>query len=504
MGKQFKISVVIPVYNVEAYLREAIDSVLAQSMDFHSNIQLILIDDGSTDGSGEICQTYRDAHPENVVYISRPHGGASAARNAGMAFVQADYINFMDGDDVWSPDAFQTAWDFMEENRAEVDFVSCRQVFFGNKSGYHGLDAKFRKGDRIISIQSNPHYFVLDVHASFIKAEVARAHQFDERLSSGEDSKYITGIVLQKQRYGALASAEYHLRVHGSGSYAMQTTNLGRYTNTLDYYYGQLRAWADGEYASCRAYLEQCILHGLKYRVTQHAHPQGLDMQKYQRRVYEYVADIDDAEFARTPTVGAPRRLYLLRIKHGDSVLESAEIKDGRICAEGYDLGGIPKNTLDLSDMRLQYDSCILSGVFRAPLEHGAVLAVRCNGKLIKPEMVPDRATSIVSLTGDTVVAGYRFQVHIPFNGSDMSVRFVLQHDGREETLLPRKRKSLAFDGLAGGWNVRMGEDAVLSLSREPLFGGLKAALRKAFGKQEPLPEQDASAKPADYVSEEE
>lgn len=503
MGKNFKISVVIPVYNVEAYLQEAVDSIVAQTMGFEENIQLILIDDGSSDASADMCRSYRDAYPENVIFISRPHGGASAARNAGLSFAEGRYVNFMDGDDAWALDAFQIAWDFLEEHREEIDFVSCRQVFFGNKSGYHGLDAKFRKGDRVISIQTNPHYFVLDVHAAFIKREAAEAKQFDERLSSGEDSKYITEVVLEKRRYGVLKSAEYSLRVHGAGSYALQSKNLSRYTDTLDWYYRQLRAWADGEYADCRAYLEQCLLHGLKYRVTQGVLPEGLDKQTYQRDIYGLAASIEDAEFARTPSVGAPRRLYLLRVKHGDSVLESAEIKDGRILAEGYDLGGIPKNTVELRDMRLQYDSCILSGVFRAPFEEGVEFVVRCNGKEIAPETVPDRASSIVSLTGDTVVAGHRFQVTIPFFGTGVSVSFAIRYEDREEPVVPRRRKSLSFDGLAGGWNVEMGEDGVLSLSQEPLFGGLRDMMRKLLGKEAPA-EDVSSGKPADYVSEEE
>lgn len=64
---KYKISVVIPVYNVEAYLAETIDSVLNQTMDFERNIQIILVNDGSPDNSEEICLKYRDMYPNNII-----------------------------------------------------------------------------------------------------------------------------------------------------------------------------------------------------------------------------------------------------------------------------------------------------------------------------------------------------------------------------------------------------------------------------------------------------
>ena len=95
-----KVSVIIPVYNVEQYLEETILSVVNQTIGFE-NIQMILVNDGSPDNSEEICLKYRDKYPDNILYIKKENGGVSSARNLGMEYIQGKYVNFLDSDDKW-------------------------------------------------------------------------------------------------------------------------------------------------------------------------------------------------------------------------------------------------------------------------------------------------------------------------------------------------------------------------------------------------------------------
>lgn len=90
-------SVIVPIYNVERYLKQAIDSVLQQ--DFY-NYELILVNDGSTDSSGDIAYQYSKKYP-HIQLISQPNGGLSAARNAGMKLAKGEYLMFLDSDDYW-------------------------------------------------------------------------------------------------------------------------------------------------------------------------------------------------------------------------------------------------------------------------------------------------------------------------------------------------------------------------------------------------------------------
>ena len=93
------ISIIIPVYNVEKYLRRCVDSVLGQTYD---KLEIILVDDGSTDNSGRICDEYREKD-QRIIVIHKENGGLSEARNFGIEKSSGEYISFVDSDD-WIPE----------------------------------------------------------------------------------------------------------------------------------------------------------------------------------------------------------------------------------------------------------------------------------------------------------------------------------------------------------------------------------------------------------------
>jgi glycosyltransferase involved in cell wall biosynthesis len=109
--KKYDFSVIIPVYNVENYIDEAIESVIGQTVGFE-NIQLILINDGSSDKSGEYCEDY--VHFRNIVYINKENEGVSATRNRGIELATGEYTAFLDGDDKFSPDLLEVCKKYIE------------------------------------------------------------------------------------------------------------------------------------------------------------------------------------------------------------------------------------------------------------------------------------------------------------------------------------------------------------------------------------------------------
>lgn len=111
-----KISVIIPVYNVSKYLRRCLYSVISQT---YRQLEIILIDDGSTDGSSEICDEY--AKKDNrIVVIHKPNGGVSVARNKGLDIATGDYIGFVDSDDYIHPNMYKVLVDNAEKYDADI------------------------------------------------------------------------------------------------------------------------------------------------------------------------------------------------------------------------------------------------------------------------------------------------------------------------------------------------------------------------------------------------
>ena len=119
-----KISIIIPVYNVETYIHKCIGSVLAQT---YRNIEVILVDDGSPDNSGIICDEYAKKD-KRVSVIHKKNGGLSDARNAGIDAATGDYIVFVDSDDYIAPDMIEKLYETQKRNNADITVCGYRWV----------------------------------------------------------------------------------------------------------------------------------------------------------------------------------------------------------------------------------------------------------------------------------------------------------------------------------------------------------------------------------------
>ena len=124
------ISVIVPVYNAGVYLRPLINSALTQTW---NNLELILVDDGSTDGSADICDAAA-AKDSRVRVIHKENGGQSAARNAGLAIAAGEYIAFADHDDLLHPRMYEYMMEAMQQYDTQVCFG------FGRQSGSNSFD----------------------------------------------------------------------------------------------------------------------------------------------------------------------------------------------------------------------------------------------------------------------------------------------------------------------------------------------------------------------------
>lgn len=138
------ISIITPVYNVEMYLRQCIESLLGQ---VYRNIEVILVDDGSTDGSLDICKEYERRDPR-VRVLQKENGGPVSARKAGLSAAEGEYIAFMDSDDWAEPDMYGRLLDKLEKEN--VDIAMCgryEDTEFYSKKVCHGIaEGRYDKG----------------------------------------------------------------------------------------------------------------------------------------------------------------------------------------------------------------------------------------------------------------------------------------------------------------------------------------------------------------------
>jgi glycosyltransferase involved in cell wall biosynthesis len=144
------VSVIIPLYNYERYLAEAIESVLAQT---YSHTEIIVVDDGSTDGSASVAAQYTNS----VKYFYQPNAGLATALNKGITMSSGGFLAFLDADDIWTPKKLQHQMSAMDDPGVDMVFGQIEQFYspeLNKQRGIVGVMPGFSKGALLIRRQS--------------------------------------------------------------------------------------------------------------------------------------------------------------------------------------------------------------------------------------------------------------------------------------------------------------------------------------------------------------
>ena len=169
------VSVIIPIYNVEKYLRDCVDSVLEQT---YPDLQIILVDDGSTDSSGQICDEYA-GKDSRIQVVHKENGGLSDARNAGLTFAAGAFLLYLDSDDYLAPDAVEKLMKMQEKTGADVAFGN----FFYTYPDHEDVARAWHRSDTVLDNRQAMEALVdgrLETFAwgKLIRSEIAKRHLF--------------------------------------------------------------------------------------------------------------------------------------------------------------------------------------------------------------------------------------------------------------------------------------------------------------------------------------
>lgn len=169
-----KISVIVPIYNVEKYIKRCIDSILSQSL---RDIEIILIDDGSPDKCGEICDDYAKID-SRIKVIHTINGGVSKARNIGIKNAQGEYITFVDPDDYINENMYEIMYKAVKKNNAEIAISSFSYIIDGKQQPQDISNNKlnFNKNEAI----TNYFNMIYPFNYSFLCNKIFRRNLFEE------------------------------------------------------------------------------------------------------------------------------------------------------------------------------------------------------------------------------------------------------------------------------------------------------------------------------------
>ncbi|RAP54325.1 MAG: hypothetical protein BZ137_02805, partial [Methanosphaera sp. rholeuAM130] len=266
MNYPYKFSIIIAVYNVEDYLRECIDSVVNQSLDFKENVQLILVDDGSSDNSLDIAEEYGKRYPENIVVLSQINQGQSTARNNGLKHAKGKYVNFLDSDDYLSANTLEVVYDFFEKHFNEVDVVAIPMMLFERVNMPHRLNAKFET-TRVVNLEDEPNNPQLSSSSAFIKHESIKNYRFSTKLVNLEDALIINKIFMDKKRYGVVSNVEYFYRqrIDATSTVDLMKENKRYFTQRLTNFYVELADYCYEKEGSIPKFIQYLFAYDLQW-----------------------------------------------------------------------------------------------------------------------------------------------------------------------------------------------------------------------------------------------
>lgn len=242
MNREIKVSVIIPVYQVENYLERAVDSVLAQTL---LEKEIILVDDGSTDSSPEICDSYAQRYPERIRVLHQENQGLGMARNAGARAAVGEYIAFVDSDDTVAPQMYERLYEKAVEG--DFDIVMCDVQIFYVETGRTSTVATYPKEEiDLPDYIANGNNITFSVNKLF-RRRIWQENQYEKMLF--EDISLIPALLTHYPHIGYVPEPFYHYYRRPN---TISTTFTGGMTDIIQAY----RNFLD---TSAPAYREEAV-----------------------------------------------------------------------------------------------------------------------------------------------------------------------------------------------------------------------------------------------------
>ena len=413
---ELQFSILVPVYNVAPYLRECLDSVLGQS---YPNFELLLVDDGSTDESGAICDEYAARYPENILVIHKENGGVSSARNAGLEFIQGRYVNFMDADDKLTANTLSLVYVFFEAHREETDVVSIPIIFFEGKTGEHILNYKYNQGARVIDLESEWECIQLSSSSAFIKQEAMAGLAFDTRVKYTEDAKLIQRVLYQKRTLGVISNAHYFYRRRNQGGSAIQSSanDPNWYNPRLKYVFDDTFEFYRNNMGCIPKFIQFAVMYDFQWYLLAPTTPHGVlstdEETEFLRGLRALLQNIDDEIIFAQHHIKIEHKLYALSLKHGSVPELRSAADDIALCFDSKPAYFISKRSPVIEFLSFDNGFCTVEGfisLFPLPgAEWTIVSKLGCTQLSVETEI---ESRSIFSL-GSEILQFHRFRIRL-------------------------------------------------------------------------------------------
>ena len=292
-----KISVIVPVYKVEKYLDRCVQSIAAQT---YENLEIILVDDGSPDNCGRICDDWAQKD-SRIKVVHKENGGLSSARNAGVAVATGSFVGFVDSDDYIQPQMYEKLYEALVETGADVSICGCDYV--DEETGAPDLNMRTRSPlkKEVLTREQAYHKIshIVDGYGFYVTAwnklyprKLFDRLQFKEGFVH-EDEFFIHHLFGRCSRIATIPDALY-MYVQRSGSITKTKVTIRSLHGVYSYYDRYQFFCGQGERQMARKSLRAAnmLLTDLLYRMEKEA--DGQELQETVRRIsFRMIANLD-------------------------------------------------------------------------------------------------------------------------------------------------------------------------------------------------------------------
>lgn len=238
-----KISVVVPIYNVEKYLPKCIESIISQT---YKNLEIILVDDGSTDNSGKIIDEYAKKD-SRILAIHKPNGGCSSARNYALDIATGSYIAFADSDDILNEREYEVLYNLIKKHDADISFCELQTISTEEFEQYPNIELKQRKKEELFEKTITPaealNLMILNsevgnyVALKLFKKELFEGHRFADKVYY-EDVALVYKVIAGAEKIAYTNEKLYFYQINRVGA-TTASFNTKKIIDSMNAYYAQ-------------------------------------------------------------------------------------------------------------------------------------------------------------------------------------------------------------------------------------------------------------------------
>ncbi len=429
------LSVICPVFNSEQYLEECLSSITRQTLGFTKNIQIVLIDDGSMDSSPEICQTYLDNYPDNIVYIrNEENKGFSYSRNVGIDHATGEYLSFLDSDDKWDVNAFSAILSFFKKH-PEVDCVFTEINNIGAHKGEKYVN-DFYDAAKVVDITQVADKLPRNLNNGVFKKSAVGDLRFHERPSGDDELKFITELVLKNGKYGHLKNIKYYYRKRSDNTNIEQTlrSNESYYTDFYQEVVLPLTEVCTEKYGEVIDYVKNILVDCIKRRLRQKAVKQEFEelIPEYYEQLRKTLSFIDDELIIEEKRMPIENKMFALNLKYNNECEVRIECQDGMITLDGSPLYKLrAKHFINVIWMEILEGKIIISGRAGVPFNPGrySIIIQDQDGKEYPCDNYP-AYSNIKTIIGEEALKKEGFRIEIP--AKDMVLKAFITFDGEK------------------------------------------------------------------------